>query len=106
MDDCIFCKIVTGETDTNVEMENDRVVLIKEARPLAPVHYLIIPKDHIKDVTELETYVWEDVRKMITNISTKLKLDGFRLTTYAGSAELVNHLSFHLLSGVNDIEKK
>ena len=46
MDDCIFCKIVKGGSPVEILFETERAVAFKEARPLAPIHFLIVTKQH------------------------------------------------------------
>jgi len=52
--DCIFCKIIARQLPVEVVAENNEVVVIKDIVPKAPVHYLIIPKKHITDMSSLE----------------------------------------------------
>lgn len=100
MDDCIFCRIIKGEEHSDVEKETDRVIVVKDVRPTAPVHLLIIPKQHIKDIRESEPYLWEDIKKVISELAEERKLTGFRITTNAGDAALVPHMVIHLLAGI------
>ena len=51
-DDCIFCKIAKGEIPTNKVYEDDDVVVFDDLEPLMPVHTLIIPKDHYRDLSD------------------------------------------------------
>ena len=105
MDDCIFCKIVKGETPTEIEKETDRVVVFKDIRPSAPIHFLIVPKVHIKDIREADSYIWDDIKRVATEISEEKKLSGFRLTTNAGDASMVPHMHIHFLAGITSDRK-
>lgn len=100
MEDCIFCRIIKGDEQTNIEKETDRVIVVEDARPIAPIHLLIIPKQHIKDIRDAEPYLWDDIRKVVTEISSEKKLSGFRITTNAGDAALIPHMVIHLLAGI------
>jgi len=100
MDDCIFCRIIRGEIQTEIEKETDRVIVVKDARPIAPIHLLIIPKQHIKDIRDAEPYLWDDVRKVVTDIASEKKLTGFRITTNAGDAAMIPHMVIHMLAGI------
>ena len=100
MDDCIFCRIIKGEEQANVEKETDRVIVVQDARPIAPIHLLIIPKQHIKDIRDAEPYLWDDVRKVVNDISKERKLTGFRITTNAGDAAMMPHMVIHMLAGI------
>lgn len=48
MDDCIFCKIVRGEVPSKKVYEDDEVLGFQDIRPLAPVHFMLVPKKHIR----------------------------------------------------------
>lgn len=100
MDDCIFCRIVKGEIPTEIEKETDRVIVFKDIHPSAPIHYLIVPKQHIKDIRDAEPYLWDDIRKVSTEISSEKKLTGFRLATNAGDAAMIPHMHIHFLAGI------
>ena len=101
MDACIFCKIVKGEVPTDIEMESDRMVVFKDVQPSAPIHYLIVTNDHIKDIRSANNYIWEDVRDLSNKLADKLKLEGFRLATNAGTAAMIPHMHIHFLAGIN-----
>src|SRR3990167_5317140 len=51
---CIFCKIVRKDIPSKVVFEDSEVMAFEDARPQAPVHIIIIPKDHIEKVSDLE----------------------------------------------------
>ncbi len=51
--DCLFCNIVKGNTDTEFLFETEDVVVFKDIHPHAPVHLLIVPKQHIRSVNDL-----------------------------------------------------
>ena len=52
--DCIFCKIISGEIPSEKVYESDKVVAFKDINPMAPVHILIIPKEHIEGADKLD----------------------------------------------------
>lgn len=101
MEDCIFCKIVKGEVSTDIIKETDRVVVFRDIHPSAPTHLLIVPKTHIKDIREADSYIWDDIKKVATEIADEKKLSGFRLTTNAGDTALVPHMHIHFLAGIS-----
>ncbi len=100
MEDCIFCKIVKGEISTDIEKETDRVIVFKDTHPSAPIHYLIVPKQHIKDIRDAESYLWDDIKKVATEIAEDKKLSGFRLSTNVGDAAMIPHMHIHFLAGI------
>ncbi|KKR10560.1 MAG: Histidine triad (HIT) protein [Candidatus Woesebacteria bacterium GW2011_GWA1_39_21] len=99
-DDCIFCRIVKGQDQTSIEKVTDRVVVVQDVRPIAPIHLLIIPKQHIRDIRDAEPYLWDDIRKVVTEIASERKLSGFRITTNAGDAAMIPHMVIHMLAGI------
>lgn len=105
MQDCIFCKIIENEIPAKVIMQNEDVLVIEDIAPKAPIHYLIIPKKHIKNVSSL-TDVDFNIMAKIGQIAQKIaqQLDGsksFRLIFNNGpdAGQTVWHLHAHFISG-------
>ena len=103
---CIFCKIVAGEVPADVVRESDRVMAFRDLDPKAPVHILLVPKEHVESVAELddahaETLV--DIMQAATQLARAEGVDGsgWRLVTNVGAdgGQSVFHLHFHLLGG-------
>jgi len=105
MSDCIFCKIVAGEIPSQVVYEDEFVFAFRDITPQAPVHILIVPKQHIASAAELTSSNSQLVAKCfeaIAVIAGKEGLDnGFRVITNSGTdgGQTVFHLHFHLLGG-------
>jgi len=102
---CVFCNIIAGKIPATKVYENDRVMVIKDIAPKAPVHLLIIPKVHVPDVAALtdEDAVYATAALLATT-ELKKQLTGsqsFRLITNTGTdaGQSVFHLHFHFLSG-------
>ncbi len=106
MSDCIFCKIANGEIPTNLVYEDELVAAFNDLNPVAPVHILIVPKDHIASALELDSSN-SDVVARIFQVAGKIARDkgfaedGFRLVNNCGKdgGQTVGHLHFHLLAG-------
>lgn len=103
--ECIFCKVIVQELPAQIIEENDHVMVIKDIAPKAPVHYLILPKKHVRNVASLESFD-EDVPShiflMAKQLSQKLPEGaGFRLIFNNGAqvGQSVFHLHGHFLSG-------
>lgn len=100
MEDCLFCKIVSKEVPAEVEKETEKLLVFKDKFPKAPVHLLIVPKNHYKDITEADGDIWEEVRTLAVEIAKEKNLKGFRLVHNAGEAAMVKHMHVHLLGDV------
>lgn len=106
MSDCIFCKIIKGEIPSTKVYEDDLVYAFRDINPVAPVHILIIPKEHICCANELEDSHENLVGHIILTAAKIAKAegvadDGYRLVNNCGAqaGQTVFHLHFHLLAG-------
>ena len=106
MEDCLFCKMVKGEIPCNKLYEDDDMIIIKDINPEPKVHYLLIPKEHYKDATELTEdraiKLGKMIKKAVDVSNEKLDLkDGFRLVNNKGTfgCQSVKHLHIHILGG-------
>ncbi len=105
MIDCIFCKIVAGEIPSNKVYEDEKCLAFYDLNPMAKVHVLIIPKEHIasaKEITTQNSEVVAHIFSVIASLAEKLGLeDGFRVVTNCGkhAGQSVEHLHFHILGG-------
>ncbi len=105
MSDCIFCKIIKGEIPSTKVYEDDTVYAFKDIDPIAPVHILIIPKQHIaklEDINESNSAVISHIYEVAAKLSKELGLTGgFRIASNCGedAGQTVFHIHFHLLAG-------
>lgn len=105
MDNCLFCRIVNGDIPSSKVYEDDTVYAFNDIAPAAPVHVLIIPKEHITsaaDITAENSGVIAHIFEVAAKIAQEKGLsDGFRVVTNCGDSagQTVKHLHFHLLSG-------
>ena len=101
----IFGKIIRGELPSEKVFENDRIVVIKDIHPAAPIHLLIIPKKEIADLQSMGPEDLPLVAEMIAvaqQLAIQFKIDkGYRLITNNGSdaGQVIFHLHFHLIGG-------
>lgn len=103
MANCIFCKIIQGEVPSKKEHEDDEVIVFHDIHPKAPLHLLIVPKEHISEFIELEDLgIWEKMSKVAQNLIKKhgLAKKGYRLVNNGGGAALIDHLHLHLLGDI------
>lgn len=105
MTDCLFCKIIAGEIPSAKVYEDDAVYAFRDINPMAPVHVLIVPKEHIPSAdgvnAQSSAYVAR-IFEAIPKIAAAEGLsNGYRVITNCGSdgCQSVLHLHFHLLGG-------
>jgi len=105
MDNCIFCKIVKGDIPSTKVYEDDDMIIIKDLNPQAPVHLLLIPKEHYANIIEMSDSQAQTLAKCLKKLSTltdELGLqNGFRLVSNKGEdgCQSVGHLHIHILGG-------
>lgn len=106
MENCLFCKIIRGEIPSNKVYENDKVFAFRDINPQAPVHVLIVPKQHVANLlegVEAKNDMMVALTEAIAEIAKAEGIDktGFRVITNCGKdgAQTVEHLHFHLLGG-------
>lgn len=103
---CLFCKIASREIPAEIVRESDRLVAFRDTNPQAPTHILIIPKEHIRSVAEIDDGhggLLADVAQAATHLARTEGIadSGWRLVTNVGpdAGQSVFHLHFHLLGG-------
>lgn len=105
MDNCIFCKIVKGDIPSAKVYEDEDMIIIKDLNPQAPVHLLLIPKEHYANIVEMSDAQAQTLAKCLKKLSTltdKLGLqNGFRFVSNKGEdgCQSVGHLHIHILGG-------
>lgn len=106
MSDCIFCKIISGEIPSNKVYEDDKILAFRDIEPQAPVHVVIVPKEHIESANDLNSdtigYV-SAIFEKIPQLAKELGVaeSGYRIINNCGAdaGQTVKHLHFHLLGG-------
>ena len=106
MEDCIFCKIVRGEIPAERVLEDDRFLAIKDLHPKAPVHVLVLPKEHLASLDQVGQWEAEQSHALlecIVAVADKLGIreSGYRVVSNVGpdSGQEVDHLHVHVLGG-------
>lgn len=111
MNDCIFCKIIKGEIPSAKVYEDNDMVIIKDIAPQAPVHLLLLPKEHFANIVEMTDAQAQTLGRCLKKLSTlvdELGLQGgFRLVSNKGAdaCQSVEHLHIHVLGGTKLTEK-
>lgn len=106
MSDCIFCRIVRGEIEARIAYQDDELIAFHDVAPQAPTHILVIPRDHVDTLLDLDP---EDagllgrMQMAAIHVARDLGLDrsGFRLVTNCleDAGQSVFHIHLHLLGG-------
>lgn len=101
---CLFCKIIKKELNVDIVYEDSKVVAFRDVNPQAPVHVLIIPKEHVGSSAEVsENSLWADLMASVTYVAKELGLNksGYRLVINCGAqaGQTIPHLHVHLLAG-------
>ncbi len=105
MEDCLFCKIVAGEIPSKKVYEDEQCYAFYDIEPLAPTHFLVVPKQHLAsaaEVTEQSAAVVGHIYAVIAKLAQELGFaEGYRVVTNVGAlaGQTVHHLHFHVLSG-------
>ncbi len=102
--DCVFCQIAKKEISSEIIHEDDRVLVFKNIHPSAPVHYLVIPKEHIQSIAHLEENHNQIIAEVIyaaKAVALQLGLKGYKLVFNVGreGGQVIDHLHLHLLGG-------
>ena len=103
---CIFCRIAAREIPADIVRESDLLVAFRDTNPQAPTHILLIPKEHITSIAEIEEGHGDllvDIVKAATHLAKAegISESGWRLVTNVGpgAGQSVFHLHVHLLGG-------
>lgn len=104
MSDCIFCKIIAGEMDSEKILETDNLIVIKDAFPQAPKHFLVIPKTHVATLNDVDdSSLLAEMMMTAKEVAKKEGIadDGYRIVvnTNKGGGQVVFHLHLHLMGG-------
>lgn len=106
MDDCIFCKIISGDIPSKKIYEDDKVYAFYDINPEAPIHFLVIPKEHIQSVNHLNgnnidviSHIFQVINELVIELGIDQK--GYRIVNNCGKdgGQTVNHIHFHVLGG-------
>ena len=103
--DCIFCKVVRGEIPSSKVYEDEEILAFHDIRPVAPVHFMIIPKKHIPslgDVQQEDRDILGDIMILAGQLAREQgSTDGFRTIINTGKVgrQDVYHLHVHIIGG-------
>ncbi|MDR1597208.1 MAG: histidine triad nucleotide-binding protein [Treponema sp.] len=106
MDDCIFCKIIKGEIPGKNIYEDDEMLAFHDVNPQAPVHFLLVPKKHIRNIMELDKSDTALLGRLLfkaQELAVESGCDGkgarFVINCKDNGGQTVDHLHVHVLGG-------
>jgi histidine triad (HIT) family protein len=102
---CLFCKIASGEIKSDIVFETAELIVIRDIKPQAPTHLLLIPKKHIATINDADSQDEQLLGRMILTAKNMAKAEpldgGYRLVfnVNSGGGQDVFHIHLHLLGG-------
>ena len=111
MENCLFCKIIDGSIPSKKAYEDEKILAFYDINPQAPVHILVIPKEHIGSADEIDeknsatiSYIFEKIPVIAKNAGIT---NGYRIISNCGddACQSVHHLHFHILGGAQLADK-
>ena len=104
MKDCLFCKIIAGEIPSNKLYEDELCYAFYDIAPMAPKHFLVVPKVHFAsaaEVTAENSAVIGHIYEVIAKLTKEIGLESYRIVNNCGpdAGQTVFHIHFHVLGG-------
>ena len=106
MSDCIFCKIANGEIPSDKVYEDEELLAFRDLNPQAPVHFLVIPKKHIRNIMELDAGDTNLLGRLLFKAQELAQSNGcagdgarFVINCKSHGGQTVDHLHCHVLGG-------
>lgn len=104
---CIFCEIIAKRQPADVMYEDEGILAFKDINPTAPIHVLLVPKEHIATVNDVDEAQHVELMGRLFVVAKKLAAQwgiveqGYRLTVNVGrgGGQIVDHVHMHLVSG-------
>ena len=104
--DCLFCKIIAGEIPSTKVYEDEFVFAFKDIEPIAPIHYLFVPKTHICCAKKLgsdadHSMYAGKIFEAISKVAKDESIESFRVINNCGedAGQSVMHVHFHMVAG-------
>jgi len=107
---CIFCEIIAGNIPSTKVYEDDTILAFKDINPVAPVHIIVVPKEHIEsanDINQENSRFISAVFEKIPEIAKSQGIESYRIINNCGddAGQTVKHIHFHIIGGVEMGEK-
>lgn len=106
MNSCLFCRIISGEVPSTKLYEDDRVVVIRDLNPKAPVHVLVLPRTHLASLNEANDVpllgrLLDAARRVAREQG--IASTGYKVVINCGehAGQVIDHLHLHVLGGAH-----
>jgi histidine triad (HIT) family protein len=103
MTDCLFCRIVRGEIPAKLVAQNDDAIAFRDIDPRAPVHILVVPREHVASMNDADPATLGAVLALAADVARQegVTESGYRVVINTGehAGQTVHHLHAHLLGG-------
>lgn len=101
---CLFCEIIKGNIPSTKVYEDDMIYAFNDINPVAPIHFLVVPKEHIccvNGITAENSKYVAHIFEKIPEIAKSLGIDSYRIINNCGAdaGQTVMHLHFHVIGG-------
>lgn len=104
--DCTFCRIAAGESPADIVAANEEFVAFRDAHPVAPVHVIVTPRQHLTSIDVIEHLGPDAARRLLTFVAAVAREQGigetgYRVVSNVGpdAGQEVLHLHWHLIGG-------
>ena len=109
-EDCIFCKIIAGKIPAKKIFEDNDVIAFNDIKPIAPIHFMIVPKLHVASLAECqlsEQALLGKILLLAPKLAAEQGLKGFRTMINTGreGGQEVFHLHVHVFGGGESLPK-
>lgn len=99
-EDCVFCKIVSGELPAHKVYEDNEMLAFLDANPVSKGHTLVIPKKHVRNIHEASEmdFMWDGIKKVADGVKKAFDPEGINIAQNNGekAGQEVFHLHFHV----------
>jgi histidine triad (HIT) family protein len=101
---CLFCRIIAGKIQGDFVHQDERCVAIRDVNPQAPMHVLVIPREHMEsldDASQKEESLLGHLLRVGARVANEHEHESYRtvINTGAGAGQSVFHLHVHILAG-------
>jgi histidine triad (HIT) family protein len=105
MDSCIFCNIIAGTIPSQKVYEDENVIVIPDISPQAPVHLLVVPKQHVKEFIDVPTGLITHIMTVAKKVIEEQRIESYRLVNNGKNVAIIDHFHLHILGNVDKYRK-